>query len=236
MENAAEMAAATGADPDSASKAALDAIQRADAKVDVAKKMTELEGEKKEEARRRKRAEQEAERSKPPSAFTGYVSPYVAKEVIVQTMPTPGDIDGIDERLWVPQTETISFHPLLFNVSNGYYVNLLRVKGAGVLSRHKHPGAVHGWVLRGEWRYLEHDWVAKEGSYVFEPPGETHTLVVPEGCDEMITMFHVQGSLNYCDERGDVIKSEDVFDKLDMARKHYESVGLGASYVDNFVR
>ena len=44
MENAAEMAAATGADPDSASKAALDAIQRADAKVDVAKKMTELEG------------------------------------------------------------------------------------------------------------------------------------------------------------------------------------------------
>ena len=121
-------------------------------------------------------------------------------------------------------------------MSNGYYVNLLRVKGAGVLSRHKHPGAVHGWVLRGEWRYLEHDWVAKEGSYVFEPPGETHTLVVPEGCDEMITMFHVQGSLNYCDERGDVIKSEDVFDKLDMARKHYESVGLGASYVDNFVR
>ena len=107
MENAAEMAAATGADPDSASKAALDAIQRADAKVDVAKKMTELEGEKKEEARRRKRAEQEAERSKPASAFTGYVSPYVAKEVIVQTMPTPGDIDGIDERLWVPQTETI---------------------------------------------------------------------------------------------------------------------------------
>ena len=48
---------------------------------------------------------------------------------------------------------------------------------------------------------------------MFEPPGETHTLVVPEGCDEMITMFHVQGSLNYCDERGDVIKSEDVFDK-----------------------
>jgi quercetin dioxygenase-like cupin family protein len=38
---------------------------------------------------------------------------------------------------------------------------------------------VHAFTLRGEWHYLEHDWIAKTGDYVFEPPGETHTLVVP---------------------------------------------------------
>lgn len=91
-----------------------------------------------------------------------------------------------DERLWVPQTDTVSFRPLCFCVSGGYYVNLLRVKGAGLLSRHRHPGPVHGHVLKGKWSYLEHDWVAEAGSYVFEPPGEIHTLVVPEGVDEMV--------------------------------------------------
>ena len=39
---------------------------------------------------------------------------------------------------------------------------------------------VVGYVIKGAWRYLEHDWVAREGGYVYEAPGETHTLVVDE--------------------------------------------------------
>ena len=93
-----------------------------------------------------------------------------------------GGVD-IEEHLWVPQTDDVSFKPLLLNATQGYYVNLLRVRGAGVLSRHRHAGPVHGYVLKGTWRYLEHNWIAEEGSYVFEPPGETHTLVVPEGVE-----------------------------------------------------
>lgn len=147
------------------------------------------------------------------------------------------DVDNINEEmLWVPQTETVSFRPLCFSVSSGYYVNLLRVKGAGVLSRHKHPGPVHGHVLKGKWRYLEHEWTATEGSYVFEPPGEIHTLIVPEGVNEMITLFHVTGSLLYCDVDGNVIGAEDVFTKLELAKKHYASIGLGESFVEQFVR
>ena len=82
----------------------------------------------------------------------------------------------------------------------------------------------------------EHEWVAEEGSYVFEPPGETHTLVVPDGVEEMITLFNVTGPLLYCDEDGKVVNAEDVFDKLALAKAHYEKVGLGADYVDQFVR
>ena len=151
---------------------------------------------------------------------------------IAQTLP-----DNVDEELlWVPQTDSVSFRPLCLCVSGGYYVNLLRVKGAGLLSRHRHPGPVHGHVLKGSWRYLEHDWVATEGSYIFEPPGEIHTLVVPEGVDEMITMFHVTGSLLYCDTEGNVVGADDVFTKLELAKKHYAKVGLGEDYVQQFVR
>ena len=65
-----------------------------------------------------------------------------------------------DERIWVPVDENVWFRPLLLAASRGYWMNLLRVRKSGVLSRHRHPQPVHGFVLRGEWRYLEHDWIA----------------------------------------------------------------------------
>src|SRR5512134_3534076 len=73
-----------------------------------------------------------------------------------------------------------TFRPLLLNTVTGSWCNLLRVRKAGVLSRHIHPSWVTGYVIRGAWRYLEHDWVARAGSFVYEPPGEIHTLVVDE--------------------------------------------------------
>jgi len=113
---------------------------------------------------------------------------------------------------------------------------LTKVKGGGFLSRHRHPAPVHGFVIKGSWRYLEHDWVAGPGSYLFEPPGEIHTLVVDEDCDEMITLFHNTGALIYCDEDGVATGTTDVFDRIDACRKHFEDVGLGADYVENFIR
>ena len=107
--------------------------------------------------------------------------------------------DEEDPRVWVPQTECLDFRPLCFCTSNGYYVNLLRFKGGGVLGTHKHPSPVHAYTIKGDWGYLEHDWKAHAGTYVFEPPGETHTLVVDEDCDEMVALFHVTGALIYVD-------------------------------------
>ncbi|MSU63523.1 MAG: cupin [Pedosphaera sp.] len=140
-----------------------------------------------------------------------------------------------DERLWVPQVENVWFRPLLLNTVNGEWVNLLRVRKSGVLNRHRHPAPVHGYVIKGSWRYLEHDWVAREGMYVFEPPGEIHTLVVDEG-SEMITLFHVSGALIYVDEQGRAVSYDDVHTKIDMCRRHFADVGLGADYVKQFVR
>ncbi len=141
-----------------------------------------------------------------------------------------------DDRLWVPQAENVWFRPLLLNTVNGEWCNLLKVRKSGVLSRHLHPAPVHGFVLKGHWRYLEHDWVAEEGMYVFEPPGEIHTLVVDDDVEEMITFFHVGAALIYFDENDQPVGHDDVHKKIAMCEKHFAEVGLGADFVQQFVR
>jgi 2,4'-dihydroxyacetophenone dioxygenase len=157
--------------------------------------------------------------------------PGIQPEIAVQAIPD-------DERVWVPQAPDVHFRPLLLNTVTGSWCNLLRVRKSGVLSRHIHPSWVTGYVIKGAWRYLEHDWVAREGSFVYEPPGEIHTLVVDEavGAQEMITFFNIHGAMVYVDEQGKHTGYEDVFTKIEMCRKHYVEVGLGAEYVDQFVR
>ena len=150
-------------------------------------------------------------------------------EIVTKAIPE-------DERVWVPQAPGVCFRPLMFNTVHGGWFNLLRVRKSGVLSRHRHPSAVFGFVLKGSWSYLEHDWVAEEGGFVYELPGEVHTLVVDEGVDEMITMFNVNGAMSYVDESGKTVAYEDVFTKIEMCRSHYEKVGLGREFINQFVR
>jgi quercetin dioxygenase-like cupin family protein len=158
--------------------------------------------------------------------------PGIQREIAIPAIPE-------DERVWVPQAESVWFRPLLLNTVTGSWCNLLRVRKSGVLSRHIHPSWVTGYVIKGSWRYLEHGWVAREGSFVYEPPGEIHTLVVDEaagGAPEMITFFNIAGAMVYVDEAGRTTGYEDVFTKIDMCRRHYEAAGLGRDYVDQFVR
>jgi quercetin dioxygenase-like cupin family protein len=157
------------------------------------------------------------------------VHPLSPPEVVVSAVPD-------DERIWVPQAPDVWFRPLMLNTLQGAWCNLLRVRRAGILSRHRHPAPVHGFVLKGRWRYLEHDWVANEGDYVFEPPGETHTLTVPDDVEEMITFFNISGCMYYVDENGQHTGFEDVFTKIDMCAAHYEKVGLGRDFVRQFIR
>ena len=157
--------------------------------------------------------------------------PGIQREIAVKAIPD-------DERVWVPQAPGVWFRPLLLNTVTGSWCNLLRVRKSGVLSRHIHPSWVTGYVIKGSWRYLEHDWQASEGSFVYEPPGEIHTLVVDESATEpeMITQFNIHGAMVYVDEKGGITGYEDVFTKLDLCRQHYREVGLGEDYIQQFVR
>lgn len=150
-------------------------------------------------------------------------------------LPAAMDLDA-DDHLWVPQAEGVWFRPLVLSVSQGYYVNLLRVRKSGMLSRHRHSGPVHAFPLRGRWHYLEHDWVAVPGSYAFEPPGETHTLVVPDDVEDMITLFHVTGGYVYVDPYGVAEGYEDVFTKIDAVKRHHQSVGLTPDVLEGLIK
>ena len=52
----------------------------------------------------------------------------------------------------------------------------------------------------------------------------------------MITFFNISGCMYYVDAEGRNTGFEDVFIKIDMCRKHYVAVGLGESFVDQFIR
>jgi 2,4'-dihydroxyacetophenone dioxygenase len=153
----------------------------------------------------------------------------VLKEIAVAALPD-------DERVWVPQAPDVWFRPLMFNTVIGQWCNLLKVTRSGIVSRHRHPGAVFGYVLSGRWQYDEHEWSAETGSFVYEPPGEIHTLRVPDDCPGMTTLFNVSGAMAYVDAEGRSVGYEDAFTKIEMCRRHYAANGLGADYVRQFIR
>lgn len=155
-------------------------------------------------------------------------SPWSPEEIVEEAVAG-------DEREWVPASQAgVWIRPLLFDTVHGAWVNVVRMRTEGFISRHHHPAPVHAHVLKGSWRYLERDWVATEGSYVFEPPGDTHTLWANPG--ESLTVFHISACLVEVDETGNPLSHTDVFSRIEQASRHYAAVGLGADYVKKYIR
>jgi 2,4'-dihydroxyacetophenone dioxygenase len=141
-------------------------------------------------------------------------------------MGLPDRATNIDQLPWVPQGDRVWFKPLRFDLANGRWVNLLKVTGGGRVNRHRHSGGqVLGYVLQGSWRYLEREWVARPGTFVYEPPGDIHTLVV-DGAEEMQTIFLLEGVVQYLDDEDNVIYQDDVFTKLDRYLAHCRKEGI----------
>jgi quercetin dioxygenase-like cupin family protein len=106
-----------------------------------------------------------------------------------------------NDKLWVPYADGVWFQPCQFNVTTGGFSVVLKGLPGSRIGTHYHVGTVHGYTLRGHWRYLEHDWVAKPGTFIYEPAGEAHTLVITEDSPgPMVTLFIVGGGLIYLDK------------------------------------
>lgn len=156
------------------------------------------------------------------------VSPFSAPELIARA-------HSHDEREWVPAAmDGVWMRPLLFDTVAGAWVNVTRIRCEGFISRHAHPCPVHAYVLEGQWRYQERDWIAKAGDYLLEPPGDIHTLIGMPGGSE--TLFWIGGTLVELDECGNTTGYADVFSRIEQAAAHFEKVGLGADYVKQFIR
>ena len=141
-----------------------------------------------------------------------------------------------DDRYYVPFTETVGSRPLWINVKDNSWADILRAKEAGLVNRHYHPHEVFAYTISGRWGYLERPWTATAGDFVYEPPGEGHTLVAYDSGEPMKTFFIVKGPLVWLDENGDVSGIFDVHDYIAMCRAHYEKVGIGADYINSLFR
>ena len=142
-----------------------------------------------------------------------------------------------DERYYVPFTDTVSSRPLWISPTQNMWCDILMAKKAGLVNRHYHPRQVFAYTISGKWGYLEHDWTATAGDFVYETPGEGHTLVAFEHKDPMKVFFIVSGPLIWLDDKGESAGYFDVFNYIDMCKAHYEKVGLGgAAYVESLFR
>lgn len=141
-----------------------------------------------------------------------------------------------DERYYVPFSETVSSRPLWISPQQNKWCDILMAKGAGLVNRHYHPHEVFAYTISGKWGYLEHDWIATAGDFVYETPGEGHTLVSYEHEDPMRVFFIVKGPLIWLDENGGSVGHFDVHDYIALCRDHYAKVGLGADLVDKLFR
>ena len=146
------------------------------------------------------------------------------------------DTDINNDELWIPYGEG-AFQACSFNVTSGGFANILRLPPGTQLNPHYHVGIVHGYTIQGQWGYLEHPWRATAGTYIYEPPGEMHTLV-SDGEEDMIAFFHLQGGLVYVDNvtDGNMVGYDDGFTLLEIARDHYKKNGLDISKIDAMIR
>ncbi len=140
---------------------------------------------------------------------------------------------------WLPYADGVWIQPCHFNVTSGGFSVVLKGLAGAALGTHYHIGTVRGFTMQGHWRYLEHDWVAKPGTFIYEPAGEAHTLVIEDDSPETaVIYFAVEGGLIYLDKAvdGGFAAYEDGFTFLELARKHYREVGLDVLELDALVR
>jgi 2,4'-dihydroxyacetophenone dioxygenase len=141
-----------------------------------------------------------------------------------------------DERYFLPISETVSSRPVWISPQRNQWADILMAKSAGLVNRHYHPHQIFAYTISGKWGYLEHDWTATAGDFVYEAPGEGHTLIAYDSPEPMKVFFVVSGPLIWLDEQGQSIGYFDVHDYIAAARKHYASNGVGADYVDTLFR
>ena len=132
---------------------------------------------------------------------------------------------GIDEVPWVPNPAVpgASMRLLQADVERGLYVTSGRLDAGIEVGIHRHTGAVHMFTLAGAWRYLEHDYINRAGSYLFEPAGSVHTFAVlpDQGITETLSVIY--GETEYLDTDGNITQVTNAATNL---RAYYEACEL----------
>ena len=117
----------------------------------------------------------------------------------------------------------------------GETITLLKAPAGTTLPRHHHSGTVIVYTIKGGWKYLEHDWVSREGGVVFETAGTSHTpTTLPEYGDEIITLNITQGDLLYFDDNDNLFAIENWKSGVERYRAFCAANGIEARDITSF--
>jgi hypothetical protein len=82
------------------------------------------------------------------------------------------------------------------------------------------------FTLAGAWKYHEHEYVNRAGSYLYEPPDSVHTLYVLPGDETTETLSVVYGETQYLDEEGAVVSVSNAATNLENYYLSCEKAGV----------
>ncbi|TMH30450.1 MAG: cupin [Betaproteobacteria bacterium] len=143
-----------------------------------------------------------------------------------------------DELPWVPfapYNDKVGIKLLQVDPIRGEMVLLMRVPAGVFLGAHNHRGRVVLYTIRGGWRYLEHDWVARTGDFVYETAGSRHSFQgEPDSDTEMFVI--VDGSLEFLDAEGNIYAIEDWRSMLKRLEAHCHIKGIPVPDLVQFPR
>lgn len=117
------------------------------------------------------------------------------------------DVEALPWMPFVPYSDKFFLKLIKVDPISGQWNALLKVPPHSELPLHHHAGTVMVWTIAGRWKYIEHDWTAGPGSFVYETAGSRHTPV-SVGEDEVITLSIVQGDWNLMSPEGAVLAIE----------------------------
>ena len=137
---------------------------------------------------------------------------------------------------WLPFTpynEHVGIKLLHVDPVRGEMALLMRIPASTYLGAHNHRGRVVLYTIKGGWRYLEHDWVARTGDFVYETAGSNHSFQGEAGEDtEMFILL--DGSLEFLDENGKIAAIEDWKSMLVRLDAHCKAEGIAVPDLSGF--
>ena len=111
---------------------------------------------------------------------------------------------------WAVLAPGIEIKVLRTGGDTGRYTLMNRFAPGTVLPRHEHHGEVHAFTLSGRWGYVEYEWEATAGDYVFEEAGSVHTLSVPaDAAEPAVIQFVIDQGMDFLDDDGHPFHRED---------------------------
>ena len=137
---------------------------------------------------------------------------------------------------WVPFTpysDEVLLKYFKVDPVRGEVVAGFRMPADADMAAHYHTGTVVVYTIRGSWRYVEHDWIARPGDVVYETAASLHKPVAV-GDEEVETITITTGELLFLDDAGTIIARENAKTSLERYEAYCEANGLEVHDLTSF--